>query len=491
MEDRHENWNVLGPTHEESFTELMSGILQSYRDLPVNVYQIHTKFRDEIRPRYGVMRSREFVMKDAYSFSLGERELDRIYQKMRMTYRRIFTRLGLKTLPVEADTGSMGGSDSEEFMVPSEVGEEILLISERELYRGNQEKTPVLYPELEKGEGPSLPVPSRPEKVHTPGATTIEEVARFLKMEIPSVMKSLVYRADGKLLVVFLRGDRQVNEVKLKNHLGVGELEPATGAEIASLPSVQGYVGPVGLPDEVKQLYDSSLLTRDLWVVGANEAEYHYTNFAFSEVPDTVDLALAVEGDPSPAKDGVLHEIRGIEVGHIFKLGDKYARAFQLTVLDENGKPVTPLMGCYGIGVNRTLAAIIEQGSHEKGFQWPVTCAPFEAVLISLTKKEEERRLAETLYLALESSGVEVLWDDRDLRAGVKFADADLIGFPIRITAGKSFFETGKLELQVKQKGVDEILEGNLQEMVARIAAWRDTLLKEREAELEELENLE
>lgn len=450
LKDRHEAWNVLGPTHEESFTDLMKGILKSYRDLPVNVYQIHTKFRDEIRPRFGVMRSREFVMKDAYSFHKDQPSLEETYQKMRVAYRNIFSRLGIETIPVEADTGTMGGSRSEEFMVPSEVGEETLLISHGGKYYSNQEKTP-LVPSKKDREPPAR-VKSK-KKLPTPGLTSIEDVARHIGAEPQHLAKAMVYAVGNEFIVVFIRGDRQINEVKLKNALGGLEYRPASDAELASLGLVAGFIGPGKIPQGVRVIRDATIRPGRAYVAGANEIDMHESGIEFSHHLEERDVALAVEGDPSPAGDGVLRALKGIEVGHIFQLGDKYTKAFNVSVLDETGRPLTPTMGCYGIGVQRTLAAIVEQHHDEKGVVWPVAACPFEVVLVGITRSEEEVKKVEAVYAALQKAKVDVLFDDRDMRPGVKFADAELIGYPVRVTAGKTFFESGKLEVQVRKSG--------------------------------------
>ncbi len=489
VKDRHEVWNVLAPTHEESFTDIVRDLVKSYRDLPLNVYQIHTKFRDEIRPRFGVIRGREFVMKDAYSFHRDNASLDATYQQMRSTYRRIFARLGLETIPVEADTGSMGGTGSEEFMVASEIGEETLLISKGGKYKSNQEKTPVVYPDG-KSAGTKAPAAAKSdgkkagaksdakaglEKVKTPGMTTIEQVAEFLKIKSTEILKTVVYMADEKPVAVAIRGDRQVNEVKLKNRAGAVELRAATGAEIQALGTVPGFIGPQGLPGTLPLFRDLSLSTGETWVVGANEVDHHARGFSFPDAGEMFDLALAVEGDPSPEGDGPLGAVKGIELGHIFKLGDKYTKAFDVKVLDENGKPVTPTMGCYGIGVTRTMAAVIEQWHDEKGITWPVSTAPFEVVLVSIAKGAELEKI-EPLYSELKKLGIDVLWDDRDMRPGVKFADAELIGYPVRLTAGKNYFEKGIVEMQIRGTGHASELSGTPAEIAGKVAAVRAEL---------------
>lgn len=488
VKDRHEVWNVLAPTHEESFTDIVRDLVKSYRDLPINVYQIHTKFRDEIRPRFGVIRGREFVMKDAYSFHRDSASLDETYQLMRTTYRKIFARLGLETIPVEADTGAMGGTGSEEFMVASEIGEETLLISQGGKYKSNQEKTPVVYlngaqsgkPEEKSAAKKSAGKAGAKgkgglEKVKTPGMTTIEQVAEFLKVKPTEILKTVVYMADEKPVAVAIRGDRQVNEVKLKNRAGAVELRAATGAEIAALGTVPGFIGPQGLPETLPLYRDLSLSTGSTWVVGANESDHHALGFSFPDTGEMYDLALAVEGDPSPEGDGPLGAVKGIELGHIFKLGDKYTKAFDVKVLDENGKPVTPTMGCYGIGVTRTMAAVIEQWHDEKGITWPVSTAPFEVVLVSIGKAAELEKI-EPLYGELKALGIDVLWDDRDMRPGVKFADAELVGYPIRLTAGKNYFEKGIVEMQVRRTGTASELSGSPADIAKKVAAVRAEL---------------
>jgi prolyl-tRNA synthetase len=481
IEDRHNVWNVLGPTHEESFTDLMKMLLQSYRDLPVNVYQVHTKFRDEIRPRFGVMRSREFIMKDAYSFDIDEAGLDVTYQKMRRTYRRIFTAAGLKTLPVEADTGTMGGSASEEFMVPSDVGEETLLISEKELYRGNREKTPVIYRESIPGKGSTAKI----EKIHTPGSSTIEKLCTQLKTDPKKILKSVLFLSDGKPLMVILRADRDVNEVKLRNITGTLELEAAPDETFRAIQSVAGYAGPHQIDPTLQIIWDQSTLYGDSWITGANERDYHIDGYQIPEGVERHDVALARTGDPSPSGDGDLHEVKGIEVGHIFKLGYKYTEAFGVSVLDEKGRPITPIMGCYGIGVNRTMAAVIEQHNDDKGISWPIPVAPFEICLIGITKTPEEEAAVTRIYEALRKEGCDIFYDDRPLRPGVKFSDAELIGFPIRITAGKGFFESGTLEMQIRENFETRILSGSLEAMIAEIVRTRDDLYAGYERGLE------
>ncbi|MBE7438525.1 MAG: proline--tRNA ligase [Spirochaetales bacterium] len=461
LADRHGNWNVMGPTHEESFTDLLCGLLKSYKELPLNLYQIQTKFRDEIRPRYGMIRSREFIMKDAYSFHRNDENLREIYEVMRLTYRRIFERLGLQTIAVEADSGAMGGARSEEFMIASEVGEEVLLVGEG--YAGNREKTTVEY-----GRAATV-APSPGEKVATPGKKTIEEVSTFLGIRPEQMIKAVACVSGDQLIVVFLRADREVNEAKLKALLGVSELEAASPEQIASCGGVAGFLGP-GLSSapsrkkgkkktdrELVCIYDASLKSGGPYVAGANEVDFHLRNYmpALTEVHD---VALARAGDPVPGGKGTLKEMKGMELGHIFQLGDKYSRTMGLELLDEKGRTFHPLMGCYGIGVNRTLAAIAEQHHDEAGLAWPRVAAPFEVVLISITRSPAEIEAVAELYQSMISLGMDVLWDDREERPGVKFNDADLIGYPLRITAGKTFFAQGNLEVRVRKTGEDHLI---------------------------------
>lgn len=484
--DRHDVWNVLGPTHEESFSSLVKDLIKSYRDLPLNVYQIHTKFRDEIRPRFGVIRSREFCMKDAYSFDLDDAALEVTYQKMRAAYRRIFARLGLDTIPVEADSGAMGGTGSEEFMVPSEIGEETLLLSENGKYRSNQEKTPVAYADAgkSKADGKSTATSDLKtlERLHTPGLKTIADVAKHLNVSGSAILKTVVYYADEEPVAVCMRGDREVNEIKLSNYLGAGTLVPASPDQIKAIGSVIGFIGPIGLTGDVRLLWDLSLSAGGPeWIIGANETEYHLGGCVLDPQRESVDLALARAGDPSPAGDGILKEMKGIEVGHIFKLGKKYSDAFKITVQGEDGRPLTPVMGSYGVGVNRTMATIIEQWHDDKGIRWPISAAPYEIALVSIAKGDDEMEKARAFYDALIAAGCDVIWDDRGTRPGVKFNDAELIGYPIRLTMGKSYFQDGELEVNERAKGTQSKWEGDIPALVESVLKLRNELYAELE----------
>lgn len=490
IKDRHDNWNVLGPTHEETFTDLLSNLIKSYKELPINVYQIHTKFRDEIRPRYGVIRSREFIMKDAYSFHIDQESLNQTYQDMRLAYRRIFARTGLETIPVEADTGAMGGSGSEEFMVPSQIGEETLLLNESRSYRSNQEKTPVVYSDLNVDDFSKIniqDVENQLKKIHTPSTQTIDSLATFLNRDTKKLLKTILYRAyysDQQIetVMILIRGDRQLHEIKLKNYLGAIEVLPASNSDFENIGSAVGFAGPLHLKKQVRIIFDMSVATNEKWVTGANQVDYHYDNFYPVMISQDwhkqlIDVSLAVEGDLSPDGNGVLMSIKGIEVGHIFKLGDKYTKAMSMTVLNESQKPIHPIMGCYGIGLNRTMATVIEQNFDDKGIVWPITVAPFEIVLVDICKTGDERIRTEKLYQQLIDAGFDLLWDNRDLRPGVKFNDAELIGFPIRLTVGKTFFESGKVEVMIRKSGKKtEIGETQLVDELHRI---REQLIKE------------
>lgn len=486
LKDRNDNDLVLGPTHEETFTYLMKSLIKSYKDLPINVYQIHTKFRDEIRPRYGVIRCREFIMKDAYSFHLDEASLEETYQIMRNTYRRIFSRVGLDTIPVEADTGAMGGSGSEEFMVPSKIGEEVLLVNEDMTYRSNVEKAPVIYFELQKEllESEVEFLKANLNKIYTPNISTIEDLATYLNKKPEELLKTLLYRvvfedSTEQVIMILLRGDRQLNETKLKNHFNAIEVYPALEKDFENIGSVTGYAGPWNLKRSIPIVYDLSVATRKSWVTGANEQNYHMDNFHpilidRNWTQSLIDLSMAKEGDPSPNGKGTLKEIKGIEVGHIFKLGDKYTKVMDFSLLDANQKRVFPLMGCYGIGISRTMATIIEKNHDAKGIQWPISVAPFEVLLIDITKNEKEKQEVEKIYHSLLREQFDILWDNREVRPGVKFIDSELIGFPIRITIGNNYFKKKEIELYIRK--TDEKYVVHQEELVSKLKSIQEYL---------------
>ncbi|TGM91591.1 proline--tRNA ligase [Leptospira levettii] len=459
LKDRHDNESCLGPTHEESFCVLVKPMVRSYKDLPINVYQIHTKFRDEIRPRFGVIRSREFTMKDAYSFHLDDESLDKTYQTMRKTYRRIFAGMGLSTIPVQADSGNMGGSASEEFMVVSPIGEETLTICPSCHYSGNIEKTPVIAKkntakQAFNGNG----------KLHTPAKKSITEVAEFLNTKEENLLKAVALVADGQYVLVFLEGDRELNENKLKNHLGCNELRPMGPAEMEKLGLVPGFIGPGFPKSESLKIYIDALIDWNFtYIAGANEMDHHIagvqlTSYFQEEEVTKIDVSQAKVGDPCPSCGTGLTAEKGIEVGHIFKLGQKYSKAFDITVLNDKGKATTTTMGCYGIGVNRCMATVIEQCNDDKGIFWPVSIAPFTVCLVSIAKNPEDIAKIESIYKALVASGIEVLWDDRDLGPGFKFKDSELIGFPIRITLGKGFLEKNEITILDRKSMAEETI---------------------------------
>ncbi|RPI96119.1 MAG: proline--tRNA ligase, partial [Spirochaetales bacterium] len=450
IKDRNGLEYALAPTHEEAFTAAVRSIVSSYRDLPLNAYQINTKFRDEIRPRYGVMRSKEFIMKDAYSFDIDEDGLERSYQSMRKAYRNIFSRCGIETIPVEADTGAMGGSTSEEFMVASEVGEEVLLLCAACGYKANQERAEYRRSEAAPaGETEDLRV------VDTPNVRTIDDLTVFFKCGADRFLKSIVYLADSTPVMAVVPGDREINEVKLKNALGALEVELAPDAIVEEVTSAPvGFAGPV-TKKPVRTVFDLSIRTTRNAITGANEKDKHYAGVKAGrdfDIAQEADITSAVKGDACPQCGAALDERKGIEVGHIFKLGYKYAKSMNLTVLDENGKAVHPIMGCYGIGVNRTMAAVIEQHNDNKGISWPMTVAPFQVHLVGIAKSEDEISAVEEIYEMLTNAGIEVLYDDRKASPGVKFADADLIGMPVRVTIGKSFFKDGEIEVKLRRE---------------------------------------
>lgn len=448
IKDRNNLEYALAPTHEEAFTSAVKSVISSYRDLPVTVYQINTKFRDEIRPRFGVIRSKEFIMKDAYSFDLDENGLDDSYQAMRKAYRRIFERCGIETIPVEADSGTMGGSNSEEFMVPSEIGEENLLLCNGCDYRANQEKAEFKRVNSEKEEAKSL------EKVDTPNIKTIDELVEFFKEDSTKFLKSVIYMADEKPVMVVVPGDREVNEHKLKNALGCLELDLAPDSVVEEITNAKvGFAGPVD-NENIRKLFDISVENLCNCITGANETDKHLVNVNPGrdfEIKEKFDLISATDGDKCPTCGKEMYVKKGIEVGHIFKLGDKYTKAMGVSVLNEQGKSVTPLMGCYGVGVTRTVATIVEQCNDERGIIWPKSVAPFQIHLIGIAKKAEEISEVDEIYETLLDNGFDVLYDDRKkVSPGFKFGDADLIGIPIRVTVGKDFFNNGEIEIKLR-----------------------------------------
>ncbi len=446
--DRHKRDMVAGPTHEEVVTDIARRELKSYRQLPVNFYQIQTKFRDEIRPRFGVMRAREFIMKDAYSFHIDEASLREGYRAMYDAYVRIFTRTGLRFRAVRADSGAIGGDVSQEFHVLASSGEDAIAFSDGDEYAANLEAA-VAAPPSEPRPAPSQPM----TKVSTPGAKTIEELTRFLKIPANKTIKTLLVDGvdENEIVALVVRGDHELNAIKAQKLPGVANpLHMASADRIArSADAVIGYIGPVGFKGKI--YVDHSALALADFVAGANEKDMHYTGVNWDrdvQGMTAADIRNVVDGDPSPTGHGHLKIARGIEVGHIFQLGQKYSEPMKGVVLDESGQEVKLYMGCYGIGVTRIVAAAIEQNHDERGIIWPEPIAPFQVVLVPLgmQKSERVREVADRLYAELTAAGIEVLYDDRDARPGVKFADAELLGIPHRLVVGERGLETGKLE---------------------------------------------
>lgn len=474
LTDRHSRDFCLGPTHEELITHTVSRDVNSYRQLPLNLYQIQNKFRDEIRPRFGLMRSREFVMKDAYSFDRDEAGLDLVYQEMYDAYTRIFHRCGLKTWPVEADSGAIGGDATHEFMALAKTGEDEIAHCPACDYAANRERAETVDRGL-RAEGEPLPL----KTVETPGKHTVEEVASFLGVEPTKLVKTMLYLADGQPIAVLVRGDHEVNEIKVQNITGALNLEladPQTIRELTGAPV--GFAGPVGLKKEIPFYIDYAVLGVEQGVVGANQKDCHTINFDprrdLTE-PKIADLRLVEAGDSCPrCAEGKLELARGIEVGQVFKLGTKYSEALGAVYLDEAGKSQPMVMGCYGIGVSRTLAAVIEQNYDEHGIIWPHSIAPYQVIIVPVNWRDDEsREAAEELYAQLQALGIEVLLDDRNERGGVKFKDADLIGIPLRVTIGPKTLAQGKLEIQFRQSGERELIEKET------AATWLEKKLEE------------
>ena len=458
LKDRHQRDFVIGPTHEEVITDLARRELKSYRQLPVNFYQIQLKFRDEIRPRFGVMRGREFIMKDAYSFHLDQASLQEGYDLMRDAYVRMFTRMGLEFRPVKADTGSIGGTASEEFQVLADSGEDAIAVSDgADQYAANLELAPALPPSE-----PRPAATASMQKVSTPGHKTIEDVAAFLNAPTRRTLKLLMVEgSEGGVVAFAIRGDHELNAIKAQKLPGVASpLRMASReAVLAATGCEPGFLGPVGL--KCPLYADHSALALADFICGANEVDHHFTGVNWARdlpEPTPADLRNVVEGDASPGGQGPLRIRRGIEVGHIFQLGRKYSEAMQATVLDEAGKPVVMFMGCYGIGVTRIVAAAIEQNHDAAGIIWPEPIAPFTVVLVPLNaaKSDKVRALSEQLYATLRQAGLDVLLDDRDARPGVKFADAELLGIPHRLVISDRGIDSGKLEYRHRRASANE-----------------------------------
>ncbi|MFC1591721.1 proline--tRNA ligase [Thermodesulfobacteriota bacterium] len=454
LKDRHERQFCLGPTHEEVITDLVRGVVSSYRQLPVNLYQIHIKFRDEIRPRFGVMRAREFIMKDAYSFDVDEKGAEQSYQKMHEAYSRIFERIGLKFRAVDADSGPIGGSFSHEFMVLAETGEDVIVSCTACDYGANMEKAEIhTQPRAETAGEDQKPM----ERVETPDMRTIEEVTGFLQVSADRLIKTLIFTSSDGPIVALVRGDHEINEIKLKNLLACDMLELAEEDVIEELTGApRGFAGPVGL-DGVRIIADNGLQGRSNCVTGGNEKDIHVVNVNLGRdftVKEFADIRCAADGDPCPRCGKSLETTRGIEVGHIFKLGTKYSDAMRATFLDAAGIAKPMVMGCYGIGVGRTVAAAIEQSHDENGIIFPAAIAPFDVLVVLVNPTDDaQRRIAEEIYQQLLDRGVDVLLDDRDERPGSKFKDADLIGIPLRVTVGKNAVKDEMIDIKLRRNG--------------------------------------
>jgi len=452
LKDRHERDFVVGPTHEEVITDIVRREIKSYRQLPLNFYQIQTKFRDEIRPRFGVMRSREFVMKDAYSFDADEAGMLRSYQNMFDAYQRIFTRMGLTFRAVAADTGAIGGSASHEFQVLAESGEDAIVFCPTSGYAANVEKAEALPPVSAR------PAPAEVmSRVSTPGRSTCAEVAELLKLSLSRTVKCIMLMASGRIHMLLLRGDHMLNEVKVGKLSGMADWRWASDEEIVLAAGCRpGYLGPVGIPDSMPLVADRSVAIMADFICGANEPDFHLRGVNFGRdcrVPDAVaDLRNVVAGDPSPDGQGTLELVRGVEVGHVFALGSLYSRALGATYLTADGQSKALEMGCYGIGCTRIVAAAIEQNHDERGIIWPLPLAPFTVAIapVGYDRSPAVKKLADALHDELEAAGVDVLLDDRGGRPGVMFADLELIGIPHRITIGERGLNERVVEYQAR-----------------------------------------
>ncbi|AVX20728.1 prolyl-tRNA synthetase [Carboxydocella sporoproducens DSM 16521] len=459
LKDRHGREFALGPTHEEIITDLVRNEVHSYKQLPLLLYQIANKYRDERRPRFGLMRGREFIMKDLYSFDKDEVGMQISYQKMFDAYTRIFTRLGLKFRPVEADAGAIGGSSTHEFMVLADAGEATIVYCDTCTYAANVEKAESRLIAREKQEAQPL------EKIATPEQKTIDEVAAFLGIAPEQTIKTLIYHTEKGLVAAVLRGDRQVNEIKLQNLVDTLQLHLASDEEVVEKIGVApGSIGPVGLKGKVWQVIaDPEVVQQNNLVCGANEDGYHLKNVNYDRdyaVDLVADIRMVEAGEHCPrCEEGKLLTAKGIEVGQVFQLGTKYSKALNAVFLDENGKQKEMVMGCYGIGITRTMAAAIEQNHDENGIIWPLAIAPYHVVVIPVSEKDQQQReAAEKIYSQLTQLGIETVIDDRVERAGVKFKDADLIGYPYRLTVGKTLAE-GKVELKERRTGNTRVLD--------------------------------
>ena len=463
LKDRHEREFVLGPTHEETFTSVVKEGLNSYKKLPLVLYQMQMKYRDEDRPRYGLLRGREFLMKDAYSFTANKEQLDIIFNQMEQAYKNIFDICGLNYRAIIGDAGAMGGTDSKEFSAIAPIGEDTIAYSDDSDYSANLEMAASKMDENPQEDKKEL------EEVDTPKVHTIDTLADLLKVDASRIMKAVAYMADDEPVMVMIRGDYDANDVKIKNYLGADFLREATPEEVTDVfHSVPGFIGPKGMDDKVKVLYDSSLVGLTNFVVGPNKADRHFVNANFEDITDEMpefrDFRVIREGETSPDGHGHIKFTRGIEIGHIFKLGTKFSKALGANFLDENGKSNPLIMGCYGIGISRLLSAIIEQHSDENGIIWPERLAPYQVHVVPIKYNDDvQGKLSDDIVELLQDEGYDVLLDDRKERPGVKFADSDLIGIPIRITVGKKAADN-IVELKIRSTG--ETIEVSKDELV-------------------------
>jgi len=468
IEDRNQRDFCFGPTHEEVVTDIVRRDVRSYRQLPLNLYQIQNKFRDEIRPRFGLMRGREFLMKDAYSFHADDESMDEVYEAMRRAYCDVFEDCRLEYEMVEAASGAIGGSASHEFMVLADTGEDVVVSCPEGDYAAN----------VEKAESPGLPAPEPEEpndlrEVATPGMTTVAEVIQFLDVSARKLVKTLLYDTESGPVAALVRGDREINELKLASVLGVPHVRLADDALVEELTGAPvGFAGPKGIAEKVRIVADLSTRGLTNFICGANQKDTHLTGVNWGrdvEPNDWADILLVTEGDPCPRCEGTLELHRGIEVGHIFKLGTKYSQAMGCTFLDAEGMSHPMIMGCYGLGIGRTVAAAIEQNHDSDGIIWPLPLAPYEVMILALSSRDEQvTAVADRLYDELTSRGVEVFYDDRDERPGVKFKDADLIGIPVRIAIGSKSLADGKVELSMRRDREKHFLDPS--EAVARVS---------------------
>lgn len=464
FKDRNGRDFCLGPTHEEIFAHVLRQEMQSYKAMPRTVYQIQHKYRDERRPRFGMIRCREFVMKDAYSFDIDEAGLDASYKAMHDAYCKIFDRCGLDYVTVHADSGAMGGSGSQEFMVKSDIGDDTIASCPKCGYAANSELAPCPLPEKADAEEKPL------EKVYTPNVGTIEDLVSFFGCTSESFAKTLIYLADGKIVAAMVRGDRDINETKLQNYLGCANLDLASAMDVRAATNAEvGFAGPVGIKAD-RLIVDHEVTSMTNFIIGANETDYHYSGANYGrdfKSEDVADIRLVVDADPCPQCGAGLQLDNAIEVGHIFKLGTKYSTAMGCTFLDQNAKEKPCIMGSYGIGLNRTMQAIIEHSCDEDGIIWPDSVAPYNAIVIPVSAKNEEQvALAEKVYEELRALGIETLLDDRKERPGVKFKDADLIGIPHRITVGR---RAGEGVVEYKPRSASEREDLTVDEAIAKI----------------------